>query len=80
MTNNKSKTAKGANLIAHLEAVGLHAIGSSCPKCTRSVARVALVKLVYAFAVCGCDKFSYSHLVEQVWHRKCFVSHEQQHS
>lgn len=60
----------------HREITDGHAILSQCPGCNEDLGGVAMMNLVYTFTACDCDKAVYVHLVEQVWHRKCFANAE----
>ena len=44
----------------------------ACPECGKDT-NVAIVTLVYTFEVCKCGRPDYDHLIEQLWHRACFV-------
>lgn len=47
----------------------------TCPGCSTDLGPVAITKLVYSFVVCGCRKeVDYDHLIEQLWHRDCYLS------
>lgn len=50
-----------------------HPEQTNCPLCKQDLLRVALVELLYVFEVCLCGKPAYPHLVEQLWHRVCFL-------
>ena len=51
-----------------------HAALRNCPTCGVDCSRQGITKLVYSHEVCSCDRWDYDHLVEQLWHRACFVS------
>ena len=44
-----------------------------CPACGDDVSRIAMVRLVYTYEPCDCDIADYTHLVERVYHRECFI-------
>lgn len=46
---------------------------TTCQVCHESVARSAIVDLLYGFVACGCEKHEYEHLVEVIYHRACFA-------
>lgn len=48
-----------------------------CPDCDEQLDVVALIHLVYSFESCSCDQYDFDHLVEQMWHRRCFVTAEE---
>ena len=45
-----------------------------CPGCKQDVMKIAITKLVYVHEPCDCELSVYRHLVEQLWHRECFLS------
>lgn len=49
-----------------------HEFQSTCPGCGEDVNRVALTTLVYVFERCDCEHATYQHLVERLWHARCF--------
>ena len=56
---------------------GNHGWASDCPACgTDCQTSVGIQKLVYTFEVCSCGNPEYDHLVEQLWHRDCWVVRE----
>lgn len=46
-----------------------HGPRDRCPVCDEDLLRVGLPALAYTLEVCDCGSPSYSHLVEQLWHR-----------
>lgn len=50
-----------------------HPTRDFCPVCGEDCSGVALPKLVYTFEVCNCGSPPHEHLIEQLWHRGCFV-------
>lgn len=46
-----------------------------CPVCHKDCGSAALTKLVYTWEPCTCEAAPYSHLIENVYHAKCY--HEQ---
>jgi len=61
----------GADLVKILP--GPHSHRHDCPECGQSIMQTAIVDLVYTFEVCTCDEVPYTHLMETIWHRRCFV-------
>ncbi len=53
-----------------------HRYAPTC-ECGADVRRAPIVNLVYTFEVCRCGSPDFDHLVERLWHRKCFVTSEQ---
>lgn len=47
-----------------------------CPGCDLAVYTVGLTHLVYEFKTCACGTPEQEHLVEQLWHRDCFIDQE----
>jgi len=47
-----------------------------CPACAKDCGAIALVDLIYCFQTCDCKYAPYVHLVEHVYHRKCFAGAE----
>lgn len=43
-----------------------------CPACGKDIVTTALVDIVYTFEPCSCEAANYQHLVETLWHRRCF--------
>jgi hypothetical protein len=43
-----------------------------CPACRKNLRTTALHDIVYTFEPCSCDVAPYNHLVETLWHRRCF--------
>ena len=65
--------SNGAELIESLTRFGPHHPRMpECPHCGKNVSREGLVRLLYAFARCTCDRETVPHLIEQVWHQECF--------
>ena len=50
-----------------------HTIFQNCPVCGEDVSKIAIIKLVYTHAICECGTPEYPHLVEQLWHKGCFI-------
>jgi hypothetical protein len=46
----------------------------TCPGCSANLAVVGLPDLAYTFETCECDRVSYTHLVQQLWHRGCLLA------
>lgn len=47
---------------------------TTCPVCGSHLMGVGLPDLLYTFEICTCrEQSTYDHLVEQLWHRTCFV-------
>jgi hypothetical protein len=63
---------KGHDFAAYKMLADKHGINRDCPGCKKSVMTMAIVKLVYGYISCKCDVAPYVHLVEQIWHRKCY--------
>ncbi len=61
------KHAQGRHFFAHN-----HRTTRMCPGCKKDLSVVALFKLVYTFRECGCKTAPYKHLVEQLWHGRCY--------
>lgn len=53
-----------------------HARNRACRVCGGDTHRAAMVHLAYTFEACNCPSAPYTHLVETLWHRRCFVAHE----
>jgi len=51
-----------------------HAFASICPGCKKNLSQTGVTYLIYEFVSCSCKKCSYKHLVEQLWHRSCFIA------
>ncbi|RLC72749.1 MAG: hypothetical protein DRI26_02340 [Chloroflexi bacterium] len=49
-----------------------HPQAGICPECGEDCTSSPLVELVYTFERCSCGKPCYSHLVEQLHHRRCY--------
>ena len=47
-----------------------------CPMCTGDCSRIELVELVYAFNLCLCGYAPSAHVVQQVYHRDCFLKQQ----
>jgi hypothetical protein len=65
--------------VGHLEPLGWlstsHRALETCPGCGKAgLSTVALTKLAYTYETCGCSTPEIDHLVEQLWHRRCFRS------
>ena len=46
-----------------------------CPRCDADLmAAVGIVELAYVYDPCVCDAATYTHLVEQMWHRTCHAA------
>lgn len=52
---------------------GTHGWTRLCPVCGEDCNKIALVKLIYKFETCDCDKASYVHLVETLYHDACYT-------
>ena len=63
---------KAQRLIKYLDSQ--HSFTKMCPGCKKDLTATGLTYLVYEFVTCKCKKVSYAHLVEQLWHRSCFVA------
>ena len=50
-----------------------HPEQTNCPLCKKDLLRIAMIENLYVFEVCTCGKPAYPHLVEQMWHRVCFL-------
>jgi hypothetical protein len=46
-----------------------------CPKCRVDLMRVGIDDIATTNDVCKCDKVDYSHVVEQLWHKKCLMEY-----
>src|SRR5215475_10540189 len=51
-----------------------------CPVCKEEAAYTSLVKVVYAFDICRCDKVSFVHLVQTLYHADCFPKRNIHHA
>lgn len=51
----------------------MHQYSNICPKCQEDLSRVALTKVVSTFESCDCGDPEFTHLVEQSWHKTCFL-------
>lgn len=51
-----------------------HDKAGTCPVCKEDCMHEAMVDIVYTFEPCSCGKPEYTHLVEQLYHHKCFIS------
>jgi len=51
-----------------------HAFASLCPGCKKNLNQTGVTHLIHEFVVCDCKKLHYKHLVDQLWHRSCFIS------
>lgn len=45
----------------------------TCKVCGKDCSREAITKLIYTHEACGCDAALYRHLVENIYHAKCYV-------
>lgn len=52
-----------------------HTIFQNCPVCGEDVSKIAITKLVYTHTTCECGTPEYRHLIEQLWHKWCFIKH-----
>ena len=52
---------------------GGHEWSKICPVCNEDCSGTGINKLVWSSEICKCDVAKYNHLVEQLWHRKCFI-------
>ena len=50
-----------------------HPWSTSCSVCGENCTTTALTELVYAFELCDCDHSNFTHLIEHIYHRKCFA-------
>jgi len=50
-----------------------HRQAAFCPACKVDLTRVGILDLIYAWEPCSCSKVEYDHLIEQLWHRSCFL-------
>ncbi len=57
-----------------LEDVEKHPKVRCCPRCEHDVASMALTGLVYVFEPCNCGVVIYTHLIQRVYHRGCFLN------
>jgi hypothetical protein len=62
-------------LVELLKTMEGHPWVRKCGVCKEEVGRTALVDLVYTWEACGCDFVPYSHLVEHIYHKRCFTAH-----
>jgi len=44
-----------------------------CAKCGEYLSRVGLTNILTTWETCYCDNESFPHVIEQKWHRSCFV-------
>lgn len=78
--NVLTKSIKGSAYVAHQlkhKPTGgtTHMLDQPCPVCNVNCQTTALVDLVTSFEVCRCEFCpDYAHLVERMWHRKCFIA------
>lgn len=69
----------GQQLIRESYAKGEHRlVGRVCPPCGEDLSRTGLPALVYTFERCVCSAAPYAHLIEQLYHRTCFVKNERE--
>lgn len=50
-----------------------HGKRARCPVDDIDLMAVGLTDLAYTFEVCTCQAVDYDHLVQQLWHRSCFI-------
>jgi SOS-response transcriptional repressor LexA len=43
------------------------------PPCGQDMAVIGLPSILYTYETCSCGTPEYDHLIEQLWHRGCFV-------
>lgn len=69
------KTGEDAFARFHRATWRHHPDAKVCPRCGDDVNAVGITKLLYTFEVCSCRNglADYDHLVEQLWHRTCFL-------
>jgi hypothetical protein len=53
--------------------VDAHEVYRVCPRCQGDVSHTTILEVVYTFEPCTCGRLEYLHLVEQLWHRRCFL-------
>lgn len=53
-----------------------HRHAEVCPGCQTRLSTVGLHKIAYVHDGCNCGTPEYTHLVEQLWHRKCLLAPE----
>ena len=60
---------------ADVPLMGNHPEGDrrKCPIDGSDLMRVGITGLAYTFELCNCLAADYTHLVEQMWHRACFI-------
>jgi len=63
------ETYWGKNMAGHPQA-------AKCPNCGDDMLKIGVIRLVYSMEVCKCDRASYPHLYEQLWHRQCFIDRD----
>lgn len=51
-----------------------HRDSALCPICKEDCKFIGITDIVYTFEPCNCGEPDYTHLVEQLWHKKCFKS------
>ena len=52
----------------------MHDYDSVCPGCGEDASRTALPDVIHAFRVCECDMDSHAHIVDQLWHVRCYLA------
>jgi hypothetical protein len=45
-----------------------------CPNCLVDLRATSIAELLYTHEPCNCGTPDYTHHVEQVWHRQCFLA------
>ena len=50
-----------------------HPNAAICPGCGHDMLRVGVVDIAYVYEPCTCDLATYTHIVETLWHRRCFL-------
>ena len=78
----ETKTSDTSQLLATITAQQLvkltkrHKKNYKCKVCGDDCGRIGMVNLVYVFETCVCEEAGYTHLVERLYHRNCFVEME----
>ncbi len=75
--DEKMEIVSGGDLVNHIvvHRPNRHTIFQDCPLCGEDVSKIAIVKLVYTHVPCDCGEPDYTHLVEQLWHKNCYLEH-----
>lgn len=75
MFDEEIEIVRGGDLANHITMhnPNRHTVFQNCPMCGEDVSRIAVVKLIYTYATCECGEPDYTHLVEQLWHKACFL-------